>query len=194
MLKIEPRTYELLEEEEVFRNVKCYLKVQEGSKALRIFYEDEQVGCAFKGWIEYAVDTLVETPKGVIGRPVKRSGEDTVIVFIEPLPKLRLREIETDRDFIEEVLNICKELFKERKIGLEDICYKIEHFIAIFSRGERYEMIVAKGDKLVYTSSDLTYVISPPNRVILILSGSVLISSKDKLVYRGSKKTFVAML
>ncbi|RLE81604.1 MAG: hypothetical protein DRJ52_03815 [Thermoprotei archaeon] len=183
MWKIEPKTFELKEETELFRNSKCYLKVKQGAKVLKISYRDRHVGYAFKGPLEYAVDTVIETSQGALGKSVKVSREDVVLVFMNPLPELKLSEAEADVDFIEEVLDICEELAEERKINLKALRSESKYFTAVFPRENYYEIIVAKENKLVYVSKNIVYITAPPDKNILVSKNNIVVSYKNKLLY-----------
>jgi len=183
MWKIEPKTFELKEETELFRNTRCYLKVKQGAKVLKVSYRDRHVGYAFKGPVEYAVDTVIETSQGALGKSVKVSREDIVLVFMNPLPKLKLSEAEADVDFIEEVLDMCEKLTEERKVSLKALRGESEYFTAVFPRENYYEIIVAKKDKLVYVSKKTVYVAASSSKNILVSENRIVISSKNKLLY-----------
>ena len=184
MWKIKPETCKLLNDLEIYRGDKCYLKVNKDCKVLKLFYNDKLKGYAFRGSIEYAVDTIVEMPNGAVGKPVQRSGIDTVVVIMDPLPSLQLSNIEVDEDFIEKIQKVLEDVQSE-KIGLKEFeRFSKEYFIAIFPREKYYEIILSKKGKLIYIDKGITF-ISKGDKSILVSRNGVIMSSGTKVFYTG---------
>jgi hypothetical protein len=167
--------------------------VTTGTLALPILLEDATSGQLFIGNGQLALDTIVETSRGAIGKPLIRD-------LTPDHPFLMLGESEDLKENLDSVTNQdlnnigCKstdEFLKIANEAFDEFAHRrhshidIEpdaHIFAFANEHEKWDFLIAKDDKLVYASKYKVYISKNSGESASLEPGSILVSKKGKTV------------
>ncbi len=183
----------LIKDTTLLRNEKCIVTVTTGTLALPILLEDATSGQLFIGNGQLALDTIVETSRGAIGKPLIRD-------LTPDHPFLMLGESENLKENLASVTNQdlnnigCKstdEFLKTANEAFDEFAHRrhshidIEpdaHIFAFANEHEKWDFLIAKDDKLVYASKHKVYISKNSGENASLEPGSILVSKKGKTV------------
>jgi hypothetical protein len=177
----------------LLRNEKCIVTATAGTLAVPILLDNATCGELFVGKGQLTLDTIVETSRGAIGKPLIRD--------LDPNhPFLMLGETEnlkenlapaTNQDFdkmgyksTDEFLKIANEAFdgfahrRHSHIDIEPDA----HIFAFANEDEKWDFLILKDDKLVYASKHKVYVSKNGGENVSLGPGSILVAKKGKTV------------
>ncbi len=177
----------------LLHNEKCIVAATTGTLALPILLDNATNGQLFIGKGQLTVDTIVETSRGAIGKPLVRD--------LNPHhPFLMLGETEnlkenlapaTNQDLnnigyksTDEFLKTANEAFDEfahRRHSHIDI-EPNAHIFAFANDHEKWDFLIAKDDRLVYASKHKVYVSKNAGESVSLEPGSILVAKKGKTV------------
>lgn len=177
MWRLEETAYKLERTTSLLESPKCRLEVGEGALLAKVFLEGRHAGYVIRGPVKYAVDTVLETPEGAVGMPVKREGEHMFMYLRHPPPEVELTPV-VNEEFLREARDLCERLFKRSE------CKPWGGHIVVFPARGGFEVLVVKGDKLTYTSSQRVFVssISGEKEVLVEKAGGLVIIRKGDSV------------
>jgi hypothetical protein len=177
----------------LLHNEKCIITATAGTLALPILLDNATSGQLFVGKGQLTLDAIVETSRGAVGKPIIRD-------LTPKHPFLTLGETEnlkenldpaTNQDLAsmgyvspEEFLRTANEAFDQfahRRHSHIDIEPDARIF-AFANEYEKWDFLIAKDDKLVYTSKHKVYVSKNNGESFSLGQGSILVDKKGKTV------------
>jgi hypothetical protein len=183
----------LTEDATLLHNEKCIVTATAGTLALPILLENETSGQLFIGKGQLTIDTIVETSRGAIGKPLLRD-----LTPVHPFLMLgetgNLKENlapATNQDLnslgyksTDEFLKAANEAFDEfthRRHNHIDIEPDARIF-AFANEDEKWAFLIAKDDRLVYASKHKVYISRNGGERASIGPESILVNKKGKTV------------
>lgn len=162
-LRVGEAVFRLEESFTLFRNDKCIVKIYDGAIVIPLYFNGENVGYFFHGEGTFLLDAVIETPRGALGKPIEREIE-TPFIMVASTSKIKeirekLREAEDEnlaqkgyadaREVVETAKELCNTMFRKSRFCKHP---ELQSYVFGFQRKdtERPDMLVAKGDKLVY--------------------------------------------
>ncbi len=183
----------LIKDTTLLRNERCIVTVTAGTLALPILLDDATRGQLFIGKGQLTLDTIVETSRGAIGKPLIRD-------LTPDYPFLMLGESENLKENLASVTNqdlnnigykSTDEFLKKANEAFDEFAHRrhshidIEpdaHVFAFANEHQKWDFLIAKDDKLVYTSEHKVYVSKNSGENASLEPGSILVSKKGKTV------------
>lgn len=184
------------EDTTLWKNEKGIMKIGRDALAVKIFLDDQPSGYVFHGKGELLLDTIVETEKGAVGKPVERVVDEPFLVLGRSDDALRHLG-DADREDFTRLGYEEQQQFVSKATGLADLFFEgstctYKHSRTISEDGGlvfafpnkkgKLDVLVAKRTKLVYTSVDRVFV-SKGEKVILKSHGNVVVSKPGKSVF-----------
>jgi len=183
----------LTQDTTLLQNQKCIIKATAGTLTLPILIHNTTSGYLFIGKGEFTLDAIVETARGAIGKPIARTlspdqpylmlGESTTLnqnlapVTIQDLTNMGYRN--TD-EFLKKANNTFGQ-FAHRQHGHINI-EGDSHIFAFATEHNKWDILVAKRDKLVYTSKHRVYVSRDNGESVSLSPAQILVAKKGKTV------------
>jgi len=167
--------------------------ISEDTLAVPIKLDDRERGYVFHGHGRLLLDTIVETEKGAIGRPVEKGLNEPFLMLGDTEEKQKYLTEASEEDFAkmgyenqQEFVAEAKELFDRffQKEGIHRTRTSRKHFGVIFAfqnPSKKLDILVARGSKLVYKAIDLVFV-SNEDKVVLKSPSEVVCASNRKSV------------
>lgn len=183
----------LTRDAKLLQNEKCIIKAAAGTIALPILLDDSANGHFFIGKGQLTLDTIVETTRGAIGKPLVRDlNPDRPFLMLGKTMDLKENLAPaTDQDLniigyksTDEFLKTANEAFDQfahRRHSHIDI-EPDAHIFAFANEYEKWDFLVAKDDKLVYASKHKVYVSKNGNEGVSLGQGSILVAKKGRTI------------
>ena len=177
----------------LLQNEKCIIKATAGTFTLPILVDNTTSGQLFIGKGQLTLDTIIETTRGAIGKPL-------VTELTPDHPFLMLGETKslkesltpaTNQDLTSMGYKSTDEFLKTANVTFDRFAHKrhshidIEpnaHIFAFANEHEKWDFLIAKDDKLVYTSKHKVYVSKNNGESVSLGQGSILVAKKGKTV------------
>ncbi len=183
----------LTQDTTLLQNQKCVIKATAGTLTLPILIDNTTKGHLFIGNGEFTLDAIIETARGAIGKPITRN--------LNPdLPYLMLGENTTlnqnlapatTQDLINMGYQSTEELLKKANNIFDRFAHQRHghinikgdsHIFAFATENDRWDILVAKRDKLVYTSKHRVYVSRDNGESVSLGPAQILVAKKGKTV------------
>ena len=184
---------ELGEDLTLCRSDKVLVNSNKGTMVVPVKHKDRREGLVFLGHGRLIVDTIVETEKGAIGKPIDRE-------ICEPF--LMLGDIEETLQHLREA---GKEDLARNGVKVEDLFDKAQNLIEKFSgrraihgcgcnnegirlvfafatEKDRLDILMLNGSRLVFNSGNLSFV-SNGNHSILNKGGQVVLATDRRSIF-----------
>jgi len=178
----------------LWSNEKGVVEISENALVVEVKFDGKQCGYVFDGTGRLRVDTIVETAQGAVGKPIDKEIREPFLMLGDPekiqetlqLAKdedLAKLEIESSKAFLAEAEDLLDRFLQ----GSSDMSGRRFNdargsFIFAFQNEKgRFDLLIGKGTKLVYTAADKVFV-SKGNKVVLTSNGEVVISRPGKSV------------
>lgn len=183
----------LTQDTTLLQNQKCIIKATAGTLTLPILIDNTTKGHFFVGKGEFTLDAIVETARGAIGKPITRNlspdqpylmlGENTTLnqnlaqATNQDLTNMGYQNTE---EFLKKA-NDTFDQFAHRQHGHIDI-NENSHIFAFANEHNKWDILVAKKDKLVYTSKHKVYISRENGESISLSPAQILVAKKGKTV------------
>jgi len=179
----------------LWRTEKGVIEIGKNTLAIPIKQGDQRRGYIFHGHGKLLLDTIIETDKGAIGKPVEKEITEPFLMLgdteetqqhLSTASKEDLMEMgyENEQGFLARAEDLFDNFFGERRIHSHQCCGNNHGFIFAFpNKAGELDVLVAKGSRLVYKAMNKVFV-SDKSKVILKTQNEVILS-------RGGKKSFV---
>jgi len=175
----------------LLQNNKCIVKTAAGTLTLPILVDGNPSGHLFIGKGEFTLDAIIETPQGAIGRPITRDlnqpflmlGENTTVTQnLAPatIQGLTNNGYKSTEEFLKKAHETLDQ-FAHRRHGRFDM-ESDAHIFAFATEHDRWDILVAKQDKLVYTSKNRVYVSRDNGESVSLGPAQILVAKKGKTV------------
>jgi len=145
-----------------------FVEVEKDSLAASVRLGDKVKGYVFHGKAKLALDTIIETDHGAVGKTTNRDLTEPILMLgeteqIQPhlttatAEDLTSKNHKDQRDFLEHVEDVFHRFLRRQMRGN---CWSEPHgFVFAFANQEnRPDLLVADHDRIVYKSRSLTYV------------------------------------
>ncbi len=158
------------------------VEVGQNTLAVPITQDSKMKGFVLHGKCRFVLDTIVETDRGAVGKPVEKEinepfvmledGEDTRQSFSNAdTGDLKNMSYQDQKDFVTKAEELCEKFFGERKMRRHRHWHSDEHVgngivFAFPGKNNNLDLLVAKGSKIVYKAEDKTF-LSNGRKVIL---------------------------
>lgn len=179
----------------LWRNEKGIVEIARDTLAAKIFLDRQPSGYVFHGKGKLLLDTIVETEKGAVGKPVERL-VDEPFLMLGRSDMLQEHLISTEReDFTrlayeeqQQYLSKAQDLLDMFFEGSTSTHMRSKPFgedggfvFALPNKKGKLDILVARDAELVYKSTDKVFV-SKGEKVVLKSSGEVVVSRPGKSV------------
>lgn len=175
----------------LLQNERCLTKVFKDTLCLPILVEEETTGYIFHGTGQLMIDSIVETKRGAVGKPTIKDLKQPFIILgntekIEnnlvsadstDLNKLGYKGIE---GYVEMADRLCERLLRKGTNRLT-LDMKDTLVFAFAEPKDEFDMLVSKGDSLVYTSREKVFV-SKRDKTVLKCPEHVVVTKRGKTV------------
>ena len=177
----------------LLQNEKCIIKATAGTLALPILIDNTTCGQLFIGKGQLTLDTIIETTRGAIGKPLIRNlTPDHPFLMLGETKNLKENLAPaTNQDLTSMGYKSTDEFLKTANETFDQFAHKrhshidIEpnaHIFAFANEREKWDFLIAKDDKLVYTSKHKVFVSKNNGESVSLGQGSILVAKKGKTV------------
>jgi len=201
-MELGTQPHKLTQDTTLLQNDKCIIKATAGTVTLPILIDNTALGQLFIGKGQLTLDTIVETTRGAIGKPLIRDlTPNQPFLMLGETTKLKENLTEgTNQDLAgigykstDEFLKVANETFDRFALtrhGHIDI-EPDAHIFAFANEHRKWDFLIAKDNKLVYTSKHKVYVSKNNGETVSLGQGSVLVAKKGKTVVIGGGNILV---
>jgi len=177
----------------LLHNEKCIVTATAGTLALPILLDNATSGELFIGKGKLTLDTIIETSRGAIGKPLVRD-------FNPEHPFLMLGETENLKENLTSATNqdlnnigykSTDEFLKKANEAFDEFAHRrhshidIEpdaHIFAFANEHQKWDFLIIKDDRLVYASKHKVYISKNGGESVSLEPGSILVNKKGKTV------------
>jgi hypothetical protein len=170
---------------------KCIVKAFAGTLTLPILHDELVRGYVFAGNGQLTLDAIVETPRGAVGKPLIKDLNQPFIM-IGKIGNFQESSALADAQDISKAGYASLEEFKAKISVIFNRFFGHSHthldsednscVFAFVSEQDKWDMLISKGNKLVYTSKDKVYISKDKIQNIVIGPEQVLVAGKGKTV------------
>jgi hypothetical protein len=169
------------------------IEISNDTLVIPIKLDDEERGCVFHGHGKLLLDAIVETEEGAIGKPVEKELNEPFLMLAgtEEIRKHIVEASEEDlakigyknkQGFVDRAEDLCDQFFKNRVHSHRRFNGDHGLIFAFPNEDSKFDILLAKGSKLVYKATDIVFV-SNKNKVVL--------KNPDEVVCTGNGKSIV---
>lgn len=182
----------LAQDATLFQNEKCIVRAHKGTLTLPILIDTEINGHMFFGKGEFTLDAIIETSRGAVGRPITQNLDRPFLMLGENKSLLQSLEPASTQDLSNSGYGSLNEFLKTANYAFDHFAHRphghvdIEHDARIFAfateHDDKWDFLIAKDDKLVYTSRDKVYISRSNGESASVGLGGILVARKGKTV------------
>lgn len=166
------------------------VEISKDALAIPIKLGDERKGYVFHGHGKLVLDTIVETNRGAVGKPIEREISEPFLMLggTEEIQhnfsaankdNLKLMNYESEEEFMAKAEKLF-ESFLGRQIAHHCHCGSDDGFIFAFSNEVgKSDVLITKGSKLAYKAKDKVFV-SNKHKVVLKTPNEVIVSNNHR--------------
>ncbi len=190
-MKLGTQPHKLTQDTILLQNDKCIIKATAGTLTLPILIDNNPCGHLFIGKGELTLDTIVETTRGAIGKPLVKNLTQPYAMFSKTTNLNKELEPPTNQDLTnmgykstDEFLKTANDTFDQFTSGRRgdfDV-EKDAHIFAFATEHSKWDILIAKAEKLVYTSKEKVYISKNNGHSVSLEPGSIFVSRKGKTV------------
>jgi hypothetical protein len=184
----------------LLQNEKCIVRAFASDLTLPILADDVTLGYIFLGKGRFALDAIVETPKGAVGKPLVKDLDKPFIMLgkicnvANDLTPATVHDISNmGCGNSEEFLAKANEVFSRFSLG----CHTRFNFeedsqvFAFANEHDKWDMLISKGEKLVYMSRDKVYISKDKAESVDISPAGVLVAERGKTIVIGENNVLI---
>jgi hypothetical protein len=170
------------------------VETDKNTLAIPIKSGEERRGYIFHGHGKLVLDTIVETEKGAIGKPVEKELSEPFLMLeaAEEIQQcfttatkedLKTMGYENEQKFVAKAEELFDRFLGRRMIHGFDCCKNNDGLIFAFpNKAGKLDILLAEGSKLVYKSTDKVFV-SNKSKAVLKTPDEVVISSNHRSMH-----------
>jgi hypothetical protein len=175
---------------------KGIVEIDKNTLAIPIRLDDERKGYVFHGHGKLILDTIVETEKGAVGKPVEKEINEPFLMLgkteeteqrLSTADKedLKMMSYESEQDFSAKAEALFDRFLGKRILHGHHCCGHIGGFVFAFpNKDGKLDVLIAEGSKLVYKAMDKVFV-SNKSKIVLKTPNEVIISNdRRSLVFK----------
>lgn len=188
-----------VEDVTLLQNERCLTKVFKDTLCLPVLVDEKVFGYVFHGTGKLMIDSLIEATRGAVGKSTIKDLNQSFIMLgntreiknklvsvdSADLNKLGYKDIE---DFVEMADGLCGHLWYKGMNRLsQDMTEKV--VFAFAESKSKFDMLVLKGDNLIYTSREKVFVskknktvLTSPEQVVVAKGGKTVIIANDRVL------------
>lgn len=197
--KLGAEPLKLLNDSNLLQTNKCVVKATKNTLALPILINENLEGYVFHGSGQLLIDSIVETERGAIGKPTVKDLDKPFLMLGKTeevknnLATANTQELaqfgySSGEAFVKRAEDFCNRLFKKR-LQCNDSTTG-DSSIFFFSNADCFDVLVAKGNELVYTSKEKVFVFKN-DKEVLTSPQEVAVSKRGKTVVVAKDRVFV---
>jgi hypothetical protein len=193
--KLDEETSKTTEDITLWKNERGLLEIPKGTILTKVLLDDETKGFVLNGKSHLIIDTIAETDRGAIGRPVEKTIDEPFLMIGEWKESEECLATASEEDFTELGYEN-QQQYRDKAEALLEKFFRNSHghrnsknfhnssgvIFAFPSTRNNLDILLAKGRKLVYTAGDRVFV-SKGEKTILTHNGNVVVSKPGKSVY-----------
>ncbi len=171
---------------------KGIIKTGKNTLAIPLKLDDQRKGYIFHGQGRLLLDAIVETNEGAVGRFIEKELNDPFLMLgdIEKIQQHFTKASEEDvaemghkdqQGFVDKAEDLCDRFFTGKVYSHKGLDKDRGLIFAFQNEARKLGILVAKGSKLVYTTTNMIFV-SIENKVVLKSLGEVVVSNNGKSV------------
>jgi len=177
------------------------IKISKNTLAIPVKKDDQRKGYILHGQGKLLIDAIVETDEGAVGKSVEKELNEPFLMLgdTEEIQKHLIKASEGDlaemghknqQGFADKAEDLCDRFFRG-KVDSHDGFDRDHGLIFAFQdEANKLGILVAKGSKLVYTTTDMVFV-SNENKVVLKSPGEVVVSKNGRSVIINKGKSII---
>ncbi len=176
----------------LWRTERGLLEISRDTLAVSIRLDDKRRGYVFHGHGRLLLDSIVETEEGAVGEPVEKELDEPFLMLgdVEDMEQHFSKTSEEDftkigyehqQDFINRAKDLCDNFFIKRVHEHHRFSESNGLIFAFPNEASTFDILVAKGSKLVYKATDITF-ISNNTKVVLKSQGIAVCKNDGKSV------------
>ncbi len=183
----------LTQDTTLLQNQKCIIKAAAGTLTLPILIDNTASGYLFFGKGEFTLDAIVETSRGAIGKPITRvlSPDQPYLMLGENTTLNQNLASASNQDLTSIGYQSTEEFLKKADSTFDQFAHRRHghiniredsHIFAFATEHDKWDMLVAKRDRLVYTSKHRVYVSRDNGESVSLSPAQILVAKKGKTV------------
>jgi len=192
-LQLGNQPQKLTKDATLLQNEKCIVTAAAGTLSLPILLDDAIGGQLFIGKGQLTLDAIVETSRGAVGKPLIRDlNQDHPFLMLGEAKNLKENLTPaTNQDLTSMGYESIAEFLKTANEAFDQFAHRrhshidIEPDARIFAfanEHEKWDFLIAKDDKLVYTSKHKVYISKNNGESASYGQGSILVAKRGKTV------------
>jgi hypothetical protein len=169
---------------------KGIVEISKDTLAIPIKLGGERKGYIFHGHGKLVLDTIVETNKGAVGKPVEKEISEPFLMLgnseieqhfsVANKDDLKMMNYESENEFMTKAEKLFDRFFGRQIVHDCHCCGSDDGLIFAFSNEVgKPDVLVAKGSKLVYKAKDRVFV-SNKSKVVLKTPNEVIVSNNHR--------------
>jgi hypothetical protein len=190
-MKLGNQPNKLTQDLTLFQNEKCIVKAFAGTLTLPILHDELTRGLVFAGRGQLTLDAIVETSRGAVGKPlIKDLNQPFIMIgkisnFQESLAPADAQDASKAgyaslEEFMAKTTVIFNRFFWHRHTHLD--FEEDSRLFAFVGEHDKWDMLISKGNRLVFTSKDKVYISKDKVQNLVIGPEQVLVAGKGKTV------------
>jgi hypothetical protein len=188
--KVGDEPLKVLRDLTLFENEKCIVKAYKDTLTLPVTIDENTRGYIFFGSGQVLIDSIVETSKGAVGKPTVKNLAQPFLMLGKPTEEIKSNLSAADisdlnrqglantEAFVKRANEICQRIFND-KLRCTSLTGKTSVLLAFVDIENHCDILVAKEDKLVYSSKEKVFVFKD-GKGILTSPNEILLSGKGK--------------
>jgi hypothetical protein len=179
----------------LWKSEKSIVEVEDNTPVIQLILDEDVRGYIFGGKGRLVVDTIIETDRGAIGKPVERDITDPFLMMgntsaiqesLRPLDKEKFTDLKviSKEKFREKAEELLDQFFADSSCRRKRSSFKeVNGFVFAFpNEKNELDILLCKDYKLVFTSSDKVFV-SKGKKEILTSHGEVVVSKPGRSIF-----------
>ena len=169
------------------------IEISNGTLVIPIKLDNQEKGYVFHGHGKLLLDAIVETEEGAVGKPIEKELNEPFLM-LEDTEEIREHIVEASEEdlakigyenkqgFVDRAEDLCAQFFKNRVYSHRRFNGYHGLIFAFPNEDSKFDILLAKGSKLVYKATDIVFV-SNKNKAVL--------KNPDEVVCTGNGKSVV---
>ncbi len=190
--RLDSQVFKVTETLKLWKTEKGIIEISENTLAIPVKLKDELQGYVFHGQGKLLLDAIVETEEGAVGKSVEKELEKPFLMLgdAKEIQQYLTKAGEQDfakigyksqQEFIEGAEDLCDLFFRGRVHSHKSFNENHGLIFAFQNETSKFDLLVAKGSKLVYKARDMIFV-SNRHKVVLKSPGEMVCTNNSRSV------------
>lgn len=164
------------------------VEIAKGAIAIPVKMGDERKGYVFHGHGKLILDTIIETEKGAVGKPVEKEIDEPFLMLGKTEQQfskadkedLKVMNYESEQEFLAKAETLFDRFLGKQTLHVHHCCGHTNGYIfAFINKNGKLDILLADDSKLVYKAMDKVFV-SNKNKIVLKTPNEVIVSNDRK--------------